>query len=81
MLKDLCRAGIDCVSTPDGPEQRLGYKDIVASILSLMLAIFIIAFVGRAIWNATMPQLFTFARPVQSVWQIIGLLILLSLFR
>jgi hypothetical protein len=81
MLKDLCRAGIDCVSTLDGPEQRMGYKDIVASILSLLLAIFIIAFVGRIVWNSTMPQLFTFARPVQSSWQIIGLLILLSLFQ
>jgi len=81
MLKDLCRAGIDCVSTPDGPEQRMGYKDIVASILSLILAIFIIAFVGKYVWNSTMPQLFSFARPVQSCWQIIGLLILLSLFR
>jgi len=81
MLRDLCRAGIDCVSSPDGPEQRMGYKDVVASILAMILAIFIIAFVGKFVWNETMPSLFTFARPVQSCWQIIGLLILFSLFR
>ncbi len=81
MLRDLCRAGIDCVSTNDGPERRMGYKEIVASLLAFIAAMFIIAFVGGAIWNSTMPQLFTFARPVQSYWQIIGLLILFSLFR
>jgi len=81
MLKDLCRAGIDCVGDASGPDKRLGYKDVVASILSLLLAIFIISLIGKYVWNETMPQLFTFARPVQSCWQIIGLLILLSLFR
>ena len=81
MLRDLCRAGIDCVSTNEGPEQRLGYKDVVASILAFILAMFIIAFIGKYVWNSTLPQLFTFARPVQSCWQIIGLLILVSIFR
>jgi hypothetical protein len=81
MLKDLCRAGIDCVSTVPGPEQKMGYKDLVASILAFLLAIFIIAFIGKHIWNMVMPQLFTIARPVQNCWQIIGLLILVSIFR
>ena len=81
MLKDLCRAGIDCFSVNGGPEKQMGYKDIVASILALLLAIFIIAFIGKTVWNSVMPQLFTFARPVHSCWEIIGLLILVSLFR
>ena len=81
MLRDLCRAGIDCVSTSPGPEQKMGYKDLVASILAFILAIFIIAFIGKTVWNSVMPQLFTVVRPVQSCWQIIGLLILVSLFR
>jgi hypothetical protein len=81
MLKDLCRAGIDCVSTVPGPEQKMGYKDLVASILAFILAIFIIAFIGKYIWNMVMPQLFTVVRPVQDCWQIIGLLILVSIFR
>ena len=81
MLRDLCRAGIDCVSTPDGPEKRMGYREVIVSILAFILAIFIIAFIGKHIWNSVMPQLFTFARPVHSYWEIIGLLILVSLFR
>ena len=57
------------------------YKDLVASILSLVLAILIVAFVGKFLWNTTVAELFTFARPVRSVWQIIGLMIFISLMR
>ena len=81
MLKDLCRAGVECMTDMPGHVRRNSYKDIVASILSLVLAIVIIGFVGKYLWNITMPELFTFARPVQSAWQVIGLMILLSLFR
>lgn len=81
MLRDICKAGLSCVSSQPGPEQQMGYKDLVASILAFILAIFIIAFIGKHVWNSVMPQLFTIARPVQSCWQIIGLLILVSLFR
>jgi hypothetical protein len=81
MLRDLCRAGVDCVSTNDSVEKRMGYKEIVVSLLAFIVAMFLIAFIGKWVWNATMPQLFTFARPVNSCWEIIGLLILVSLFR
>jgi hypothetical protein len=65
----------------NSPEQRMGYKDIVASILAFILAMVIIGFVGRFLWNNSVAQLFTIARPVQSVWQIVALLILVSIFR
>ena len=81
MLRDLCRAGVDCVSTNDGVEKRMGYKEIVISLLTFIVAMFIISLIGKMVWNVTMPQLFTFARPVHSCWEIIGLLILVSLFR
>ena len=83
MLKDLFLAGVDCMSSMPGPDpnRRDSYKNVIASILSLVIAIVIIGFVGKYLWNITMPELFSFARPVQSAWQIIGFMILLSLFR
>jgi hypothetical protein len=83
MLKDLSRACVEGMSdmSGSGPGRREMYKDLVASILSLVLAILIIAFVGKYLWNTTVSELFTFARPVRSAWQIIGLMILISLFR
>jgi hypothetical protein len=80
MLKDLCRAGIGCMSDMPGSKKEM-YKDVVASILALVLSLLIIAFVGKYLWNSTVAELFTFARPVQSVWQIIGLLIFISLVK
>jgi succinate dehydrogenase hydrophobic anchor subunit len=57
------------------------YKDLVASILALIIALLVLAFVGKFLWNASVAELFTCARPVTSAWQIIALLLLVSLFR
>jgi hypothetical protein len=80
MLKDLCRAGIGCMSDMSGSKKDM-YKEVVASILALALSLLIIAFVGKYLWNSTVAELFTFARPVQSAWQIIGLIIFISLVK
>jgi hypothetical protein len=83
MLFNLCRAGVEGMSdlSGSGNGRREMYRDLVASLLSLVLAILLIAFVGKYLWNNTVAELFTFARPVRSVWQIIGLMIFLSLIR
>jgi hypothetical protein len=62
-------------------KRREVYMEIVASILSFMVAIAIIAFVGKWLWNNIILDLFTIAKPVRSVWQIIGLMIFLALVR
>lgn len=83
MLQDLCRAGVECMTDMSGSssQRHESYKSVVASLLSLVLAIAIIAFVGKYLWNVSVAELFTFARPVQSVWQIIALMLLFALFR
>ena len=83
MLQDLCRAGVECMTDLSGSssQRHESYKSVVASLLSLMLAIIIIAFFGKFLWNSSMPELFSVARPVQSVWQIIALMLLLALMR
>lgn len=83
MLKELCRAGVEGMTDMSGSTtgRREIYKELVASILSLIIAIVIVAFVGKWLWNTTVAELFTFVRPVRSVWQIIGLMIFLSLIR
>jgi hypothetical protein len=81
MLKDLCKAGIEGMTDMSGQGKKEMYKDLVASIISLVLAILIIAFVGKFLWNSTVAELFTVVRPVRSAWQIIGLMLLVSLFK
>lgn len=81
MIKDLCRAGIGCMSDMSGPGKKDMYMDVVAAIMALLISILIVAFVGKYLWNTTVAELFTFARPVQSVWQIIGLMLFVSLVK
>jgi len=81
MLEKLCNAGIECMTDMSGSDRRNLYKEVIASIIALVISITIIAFVGKWLWNNSVVELFTFVRPVRSVWQIIALMFLLSLFR
>lgn len=82
MLQGLCLAGVECMTDLSGSTHReQSYKSIVASILALIIAMVILAFLGKFLWNASVAELFTIARPVTSAWQIIALLLLVSLFR
>jgi hypothetical protein len=81
MLRDLCRAGVEGMTDMSGAGQYQMYKELVASILALVLSIAIVAFVGKFLWNTTVAELFTVVRPVRSAWQIIGLLLLMALLR
>jgi len=84
MLQDLCKAGVECMTDMSGSprtDRTDSYKMVVASILSLLISILIISFVGKYLWNVSVAELFTIARPVQSVWQIIALMLLLSIMR
>lgn len=57
------------------------YKQVIASILALVISILIVAFIGKWLWNSTVAELFTFTRPVRSVWQIIGLMLFIALLK
>jgi hypothetical protein len=81
MLRDLCRAGVEGMTDVSGSGRYQMYKELVASIMALTISIAIVAFVGKFLWNSTIAELVTVVRPVRSAWQIIGLLILISLFR
>jgi hypothetical protein len=80
MLKDLCRAGVEGMTDMSGSKKDL-YKDVIASILSLIIALTIVAFIGKYLWNTTVAELFTFVRPVKSAYQIIGLMLFISLIQ
>lgn len=83
MMSKLSESFVDAVTDVSGStsNRRELYKGVIASILSLILSILIIAFIGKWLWNTTIAELFTFVRPVRSAWQIIGLLIFVSLMK
>jgi hypothetical protein len=83
MLKQACYAVVDTFTDLSGSDskRRELYMELVSSMLALLIAIAIVAFVGKWLWNNIVIDLFNFARPARSVWQIIGLMIFLGLIR
>lgn len=82
-MQRACYAVVDGFTDLSGSstKRREMYVELTASILSFALAILILAFFGKWLWNSVVIELFTFAKPARSVWQIIGLTIFLSLMK
>jgi len=83
MLKELCRAGVEGMTDMSGSTngRKEIYKELIASLLSLIIAVLIVAFVGKWLWNSSVVELFSFARPARSVWQIIALMLFWALVK
>ncbi len=52
---------------------------LLVSTLTLFIMLAALLFVGKYLWNNVLVDLISIARPVKSVWQLLGLAILLSL--
>ena len=67
------------VSNSDSKEKRNAYVEFISFFLAFLLAMIILGFVGKLLWNDVVVDLFSFAKPARSVWQIIGLMLFLAL--
>jgi hypothetical protein len=54
-------------------------KNFVVSFLVLVTIFVLLLLVGKILWNSVLIKLFPFVEPVKSIWQILGLSILLGL--
>jgi len=83
VIKDITYACVDAFTDMSGSDskRREAFMEIIASVISFLIAVIIISFVGKWLWNNTILDLFTFVKPVRSIWQILGLMIFLALIR
>lgn len=82
LLNSACKAAVEGFTTKDAADPskaREVYADFLAVLLALIVSLVILAFVGKLLWNTVIVDLFTIARPVRSFWQILGLMIFVSL--
>jgi len=80
-ITSACRAAVEGFADTAPNVKREVYADTVASLLAFVLAFLIVAFVGKLLWNNIIVELFSFARPAKSFWQVIGLMIFLALIK
>ena len=60
-------------------KRRDAYVDFVAVVVAFFIAIVILGFIGKWLWNEVVVDLFSFAKPARSFWQIVGLMLFVSL--
>ena len=72
MLSQCTRAIVESM-TASSEVRREAYSAVTASILAMVVTIFLIAFLGQWLWNTVIIELFTFAKPSRSIWMLIGL--------
>jgi hypothetical protein len=82
-LQSLVSAGLEAFTDMSGSDskRRDVYMELVSSILAFLLAIAIVSLVGKWLWNNVIIELFSVAKPAKSIWQILGLMIFVSLIR
>jgi hypothetical protein len=79
-ISTLTRAAIEGFSgNKDSKERRNAYVEFVSFLLAFLIAMVLLGFVGKLLWNSVVVELFTVAKPARSVWHIIGLMIFLTL--
>ncbi len=83
MIKELLTDSLKCgmSSTKEGLNgiQTPKWKDALAVFIVLIIYVLIILLIGQFLWNLVLCKLITIAKPAESIWQILGLAILLNL--
>ena len=81
VLKEAFSAMVNTVAADASTKSdtRAAYIELSATIMAFVASVVIMAFIGKWLWNSIVVDLFTVARPVRSVWQVIGLAVFVHL--
>jgi hypothetical protein len=80
-ISSACRAAVEGFADTPPAQKREVYAETVSIILAFVIALVILGFVGKLLWNSVVVDLFSFAKPAKSFWQIVGLMIFVALIR
>ena len=69
------------LATGNAEYRRTAYVDFTSMVIAFIIALVILGFVGKFLWNGVVVDMFSFAKPVKSVWQILGLMVFVSLIQ
>jgi hypothetical protein len=81
LLGSACKAAVEgfAGSNEDPAKRRAVYTEVLATLLAFIISLVILGFVGKLLWNNVVIELFSFAKPARSFWQILGLMVFISL--
>jgi len=67
------------VGATSSEHRRNSYVDFLSVVFAFILSLVILAFIGKYLWNNVVVDLISVAKPAKSFWQILGLMLLISL--
>ena len=67
------------IGTNSSERRRDTYVEFLGVFIGFILALVILGFAGKYLWNNVIVDLFTFAKPARSFWQIVGLMLFASI--
>jgi len=82
VMSNVMRAAVEGYTNPGGAEAYKpppAYADALAALLAFFFAVILVSFIGMWLWNFSVVPLFEFTRPAKSVFQILGLMLFISL--
>jgi hypothetical protein len=77
-IYSMCEAFAGTMSN-DTEVQQYSNAKMLSLFIALIIVYVIIALVGKFLWNNVVVDLISVAKPAKSIWQILGLAILMSL--
>jgi len=79
MIRNAANAAVEGFLNGNVDQKRQAYADFVAAVLAYIVAIILIALIGKYLWNGIVVDLVSVAKPAKSFWQILGLMIFISI--
>ena len=74
------RATLEGFSGTDSSQTRRdAYVEFVAFFIAFIICLVLLGFLGKYLWNEVVVDLFSFAKPARSLWQIVGLMFFLAI--
>lgn len=81
MIGAACQAAVEGFVSGSADARRDAYVEFASIVLAYVISIVIIGFVGKLLWNNIIVDLVSVAKPAKSFWQLIGLMVFISLIR
>lgn len=63
----------------DSKEARESTSEFLVVLIAFFISIVILSLIGQLLWNNVIVDLFSFAKPAKSVFQILGLFVFVAL--
>jgi hypothetical protein len=80
LISAVTKASVEGFSGMNSADRRKeAYVDFISVVIALIIVIIILGFVGKWLWNGVVVDLFSCVKPARSFWQIVGLMLFVSL--